>query len=122
MSMTGPAPRVALTILATVGPDGPGYGYGASVTLTVRPMVSVTVSGRLEVAFKDGSEPLLLDFTPAMVRVEALASASFQASVPQASDPRLRGRTPSSLRALITVRDDAGEETTLSAPFSFTSR
>ena len=120
-STTPASPGVSVQALV-IGTGGATV-YGEGLTLTVRVMSgATTVSARLEITFADGSASVEVPFNPGSVRVGPDARVMLSASIPDASDPRLAGRKPSSFRAGVTVRDDAGAEQTVFTTISVTQR
>jgi hypothetical protein len=120
-STTPASPGVSVQALV-IGTGGATV-YGEGLTLTVRVMSgATTVSARLEITFADGSASVEVPFNPAGVRVTSTTPASLQASVPALSDPRMNGRIPGPVRAVVTLRDDTGREETFLLTLSVTSR
>jgi hypothetical protein len=110
--------RLATSVEAVVVGHGTGSISSPGISMSVWAGEPVTASAKLEIGFDDGSPSLDVPFEPQSVRIERNARAMLTTSVPEASDPRLGGRKPSSYRAAITVRDDTGAERIVFVPFS----
>lgn len=122
-SPTQETPRVlAASVQSLVLGSGTGTASGYGVSLSIWAGTRVTASAQLELSFSDGSAALYVPFDPSSVSIGPNARGLLSTSVPDASDPRLGGRTPSSFRAVITLRDDSGSEQTLFLALSVASR
>lgn len=120
-SSAAPGP-FAVSVQSVVLGSGVAGVYGEGITLSIWAGRAATVSARLEMGFADGSAVVEVPFNPGSVRVGPDARVMLSASIPDASDPRLAGRKPSSFRAGVTVRDDAGAEQTVFTTISVTQR
>jgi hypothetical protein len=119
-SLTSPTPSApnplgVQAIVAGVGTGGPSI---PGITMSVWAGAPVTASAKLELGFGEDLPTLEIPFEPQSVRIGANQRVTLTTSVPEASDPRLGGRKPTSYRAVLTVRDETGVEKTVFVPMA----